>query len=137
MGQSLWSVTQKHSFSFTAPVENQGLVFIFLQLCFYILLFIILSLGWTVIEAVVHLHKVGGRQLVHIHGLFYMLLLLILSLNSPWGGCALAQSRWKISCSYLQICWALDNHIWSNFWKFYLIRIGFILGELVFLVKVF
>jgi hypothetical protein len=39
-------------------------------------------------------------------GLFDILLLLILSLNGPWGGCALALGRWKISCSYLQVCWA-------------------------------
>ncbi len=30
-----------------------------------------------------------------------------------------------------------DYCIWSNFWKFYLIKIGFTLGELVSLVKVF
>jgi hypothetical protein len=30
-----------------------------------------------------------------------------------------------------------DYHIGSNFWKFYLIRTSFILGELVSLVKVF
>ncbi len=30
-----------------------------------------------------------------------------------------------------------DYHIGSNFWKFYLIRIGFTLGDLVSLVKVF
>jgi hypothetical protein len=30
-----------------------------------------------------------------------------------------------------------DNHIGSNFWKFYLIRISFTLGEWVSLVKVF
>jgi hypothetical protein len=30
-----------------------------------------------------------------------------------------------------------DYRIWSNFWKFYLIRTSFTLGELVSLVKVF
>ncbi len=30
-----------------------------------------------------------------------------------------------------------DYHIGSNFWKFYIISIGFTLGEPVFLVKVF
>ncbi len=35
-------------------------------------------------------------------------------------------------------CGGRDYHIWSNFfWKFYLIRTGFTLGELVPLVKVF
>ncbi len=54
-----------------------------------------------------HLHKVGGRYLVHI---------------------------------YRVCCWALSmyyHHTRSNFWKFYLIRTGFIFGELVFLMKVF
>ncbi len=38
-----------------------------------------------------------------------------------------------------QVCWARgrDYCIGSNFWKFYLIRTGFTLDELVFLVKVF
>jgi len=43
-------------------------------------------------------------------------------------------------CSMFVICWALAwdyHHIGSNFWKFYLIKIGFPLHELIFLVKVF
>jgi hypothetical protein len=31
----------------------------------------------------------------------------------------------------------MDYHIPSNFWKFYLTRTGFTLGELVFVVKMF
>jgi len=41
---------------------------------------------------------------------------------------------------YYELCWSFigpDYRIGSNFWKFYLIRIGFTLGELVSLVKVF
>jgi hypothetical protein len=43
-------------------------------------------------------------------------------------------------CHYKPYCsleLLFNYHIGSNFWKFYLIRTDFIIGELVFLVKVF
>jgi hypothetical protein len=44
----------------------------------------------------------------------------------------------RILVSFLRVCQARDYCIGSKFWKFYLIKAGFILGELVSsLVKVF
>jgi hypothetical protein len=60
---------------------------------------------------------------------FFGLLSFLFSSLIPFAPC--------FSFIYLFIYWALDYGIGSNFWKFYLIRTGFTLGELVFLVKVF
>jgi hypothetical protein len=46
-------------------------------------------------------------------------------------------ASWSVSLTFLGHAPHRDYRIGSNFWKFYLIRTDFALGELVSLVKVF